>query len=168
MSMIKRFKSVFTKFIVLLLNTLGLSTFIACDGWINDVGGSVCMYGVPGNFFTVTGTITGDTDNNGTKEGVPNLKISVSTETSSEIDANSEDKLLDSTTTDENGHYSLSWNDMNSKNFSFIFTIEDVDGEENGTFETAILNEDYTELSKTAEKTDFGNLKITTTKNIEL
>ncbi|MCQ2591460.1 MAG: radical SAM-associated putative lipoprotein [Treponema sp.] len=166
--MIKKLKSVFTKLIVLFLNTLGLSSFIACDGWINDVGGSVCMYGVPGNFFTVTGSITGDTDNNGTKEGVPNLKISVSTETSNAMNEHSENETLASINTDENGHYSLSWNDMDSKNFSFIFTIEDEDGEKNGTFETTSFEENYTALSKSAEKSSFGNLIIKTTKNIEL
>ena len=111
----------------------------------------VCMYGVPGNFFTVDGTVT-DSQNN------PIKGIKVKAERANSAQNEDVDDLHNSEAvfTDENGVYHLSWNDYDSNSFQFIISAEDVDGEANGSYDNKTINVSFSNSNLTGH-TDFGN-----------
>lgn len=143
-------KSSIKRIIAKLFQILGISSLLTAFGcgnsnrYIAMYGVEpVDMYGTPSNFFTLDGTVT---DSNG--EAIKGIKI---TAKGNHEDAPSE-KFTSGYSNDE-GHYSIRWNDYNRDDFSFIITAEDVDGEENGSFNDKTIIVDFSETKKDNEDT---------------
>ena len=138
------------RFFYKLLKFLGICSLLAsfgCDTvFSND---AVCMYGVPGNFFTVDGTVT-DPEN----QPVKGIRITV--RNSSDDKTDEDDDWLDFSETDEDGKFSLFWNSFSSAGTAFYIFAEDVDGEENGLFENKTVDVEFSKKDY-AGKNGFGN-----------
>lgn len=159
-----------------ILKFLGISSLISCFG--GSSGGAVAMYGVPGNFFEIEGTVSGDSDSNGTLEKIPEVKISVKNRNSSSekqsisihslLSDESEDYFdRDYVKTNSEGKYSFEIYNFSSEDLIYEITFEDVDGEKNGSFEPHTEVFDFTEQDKTTEKEGW-NKRFQSTKNITL
>lgn len=133
------------------LNILGISSLISC---IQEIIDTPCMYGVPGNYFDVSGIIFGDTDGNGTKEGVSGINVTVKSKT--EVTADEEKPKHDIVTTDENGEFSFRFYCFANSKYDFEIIFTDEDGLENGSFETKNMDLNFTN-EKPNTKSDFGN-----------
>lgn len=125
-----------------LLNVLGITSLTSCLGGGGLFGGGVvCMYGVPCNSFTVTGIITGDTDNDGETEPVNGIRVKMLPveNTSSDSDTPAMKDYVISGENEENGAFLITYfssiEDSDFENKKFIVSFEDIDGEENGSFE---------------------------------
>lgn len=128
-----------------LLNFFGITSLMSCLG-INDY---VCMYGVPGNFFTIQGTVTGDIDGDSEKEGIPGICITIKNK-------ENDTKIIDDTQTDENGNFSFTFNCISSSQLDFELTFTDVDKELNGSFESKTESISFSKNEMNG-KSDFGN-----------
>ena len=143
-------KSSIKRIIAKLFQILGISSLLTAFGcgnsnrYIAMYGvGQVDMYGSPSNFFILDGTVT---DSNG--EPIKGIKI---TAKGIHEDAPSEDFTF--TYSDEEGNYSIKWRDSNRSEMNFIVTAEDVDGEENGSFNDRTIIVDFSETTKNDEDT---------------
>ena len=168
LNMAKKIKTGFIKILSKILQVLGITSLFSAFGCIGpSMYGSpvVCMYGVPGNFFTVDGKIT-DAQNN----PIEGIKIEAKRAPSAQgsEDDNSHYYNCEPVFTNENGAYHLFWNDYDSNSLQFVICAEDIDGAENGsyenkTIEVSFLNDNYT------GRTDFGNKEYEMrNKNIQL
>lgn len=110
----KKIKAGFKKIIAILCNFLGLGLITGCDNFIKSFA---AMYGCPPY---VAGHVTGDIDGDGTAEAVKGIQVTINTNPErSEI-------------TDEEGAYYV----YPGTAGTYTITFEDVDGEDNGSFET--------------------------------
>ena len=110
----KKIKAGFKKIIAILCNFLGLGLITGCDNFIK---GFAAMYGCPPY---VSGQVTGDIDGDGNLEPVEGIKVTVNSDPE------------ESVTTDEEGAYYV----YPGSAGTYTITFEDVDGEDNGSFET--------------------------------
>ena len=107
----------------------GVLSFSACYGV------QPCAYGSPNATYKLDGTIKSSVNNN----GINNLKISLT-------DLSSDYSLID-VTSDSVGNYSLTTNTF--PNDKFILKIKDVDGQENGNYESKDLTIDFSDINYT-------------------
>ena len=171
----KIIKSSFKKIIAKLFQILGISSLLVSFGACNhriikeEVIEGPVMYGVPGNFFTLEGTIT-DEDGNAIKG------ISLSAKAKADIpgneEADGEQKKFNvhsrKELSGEDGSFSLKWDDYDEKNLDFTIYIKDIDGEENGLFNDTTCDVTFDQSNSTG-KSDFGNGKYEITgKTIKL
>jgi hypothetical protein len=112
----KKIHSFFIKIIAAVCNFFGIGLITGCDGVVL-FSGAPAMYGSPP---LVSGYVTGDIDGDGKLEPVKGIKITSTTDASVEE------------FTSENGSYSF----RPLRNEKYIITFEDVDGEDNGSFNT--------------------------------
>ncbi|MCR4714175.1 MAG: radical SAM-associated putative lipoprotein [Treponemataceae bacterium] len=164
--MAKKIKTGFVKLLSKILQVLGITSLFSAFGCIEPVmygSPMVCMYGVPGNFFTVDGTIT-DAQNN----PIQGIKVNAKRVNSEQSD--DEDGLHNSADvfTNENGAYHLAWNDYDPNSFQFIISAEDIDGAENGSYDNKTINVSFSNSNLTGH-TGFGNGEYEiSNKNIQL
>lgn len=161
--MAKRIKLFTKRCIAKLFQVLGISSLFTAFGCTlinNHLGpvvmyGAPAMYGVPGNFFTLEGTVTDEAGN-----AINGIEVNIkSKENQTENPGATEyPQIEDQTQTDENGKFALYWNDMDKDNFEFILEIKDIDGELNGSFTDKTDSITFTQNEITG-KTDFGNTK---------
>lgn len=167
----KIIKSSFKRIIAKVLQVLGISSLLTSFGGctIKDqvIYGPV-MYGVPGNFFTLEGTVT---DENGNE-----IKgIELSAKAKADLPGNEEDGehkdfhvYSEKEITGEDGSFSLYWNDYDDNNLDFTIYIKDIDGEENGLFNDITEDVSFGKNNFT-DKSNFGNEKYKITgKTIKL
>ncbi len=144
------------RFLYKLFKFFGICSLLAAFGcdtvFSND---TVCMYGVPGNFFTIDGTVT-DSENNPVKGIKITVRKSADTKTEEADNALEDDDWLDFSETDEDGKYSLFWNCFSSDGSTFYILAEDTDGEENGSFENKTVDVEFLKKDY-AGKNGFGN-----------
>lgn len=169
----KIIKSSFKKIITKFFQVLGISSILTSFGSCIEIAygspDSPVMYGVPGNFFTLEGTIT-DEDGNAIK-GIE-LSAKAKADVPGYVDANGEHKEFyvhsRKELTGEDGFFSLYWNDYDDNNLDFTIYIKDIDGEENGLFND--ITEDVSfDKNNFTDKSNFGNEKYKITgKTIKL
>ena len=163
----KIIKSSFKKIIVKFFQILGISSLLTSFGACNfkpqeEVIYGPVMYGVPGNFFTLEGTIT-DEDGNAIK----GIELSAKAKADVPGNADEEDDDEDAErkkfyvycnpeTTGEDGFFSLYWNDYDRDNLDFTIYIKDIDGEENGLFNDTTYDITFNKSNSTG-KSNFGN-----------
>ena len=159
----KIIKSSFKKIITKLFQILGISSlfvsFGACNHMIRgDVTYGPVMYGVPGNFFTLEGTIT-DEDGNTIKG------ISLSAKAKADVPGNEDEEEGEHKKfyvhsrielSGEDGSFSLKWDDYDENNLDFTIYIKDIDGEENGLFNDTTYDVTFNQSNSIGES-DFGN-----------
>ena len=115
--------------------------------------GAPAMYGVPGNFFTLEGTVT-DEDGNAIKGIEVQIK---SRENQTENSESTDNTLIENQTyTNESGKFSLDWHYMNEDNLEFILEVKDIDGEKNGAFVDTTDSITFS-ANDISGRTDFGN-----------
>ena len=165
----KILKSSFKKLIAKLFQILGISSLITSFGGCSlmpDRNGAVrygaVMYGVPGNFFTLEGTIT-DEDGNAIKGIELNAKAKADVPGNADEKDDDEDTerkefyvYCNPETTGEDGFFSLYWNDYDNDNLDFTIYIKDIDGEENGLFNDTTYDVTFNKSNSTG-KSNFGN-----------
>ncbi len=136
-----------------LLQVLGISSLCTAFGCslLNNKWAPVAMYGVPGNFFTLEGTVT-DEDGN----AINGIEINVKTKENAEVPENP--SIETQTYTTETGTYSLTWHYMDKEELDWVLEIKDIDGNQNGSFEDTTDPITFTE-NDISGKTDFGNIK---------
>lgn len=144
-------KKLFKKIGLIILNALGISSLISCIQGIID---TPVMYGVPGNYFDVSGIVLGDTDGDGTKEGVSGINVTVKSQT--EVTDDRDKPSHDIVTTNKNGEFSFSFYCFSNSKYDFEIIFTDEDGLENGSFETKNIDLNFTD-EKPYKKSDFGN-----------
>ena len=169
----KIIKSSFKKIITKILQVLGISSILTSFGSCIEIAyGSPdypVMYGVPGNFFTLEGTIT-DENGNAIKGIELSVKAKADVPGNEEDDGEQKQFYVHSNviTTDADGHFALNWNDYDNDNLDFTIYIKDIDGEQNGLFND--ITEDVSfNKNNSIGKSDFGNGKYKITgKTIKL
>lgn len=119
-------KSPVQKIITAILGFFGIMTFTSC-------------YGMPANYTSLYGKVTGDDDGDDSTLAVPVEGIKVSVKDSA-------DQTLASTETGTDGTY---WLEIDEKpehlwgdNLTFVF--EDIDGAENGSYKTKTETKKFT------------------------
>ena len=143
-----------------LLTAFGCNSFLMAYGVIQPDPGAVCMYGVPGNYFTLEVTVVDEED-----KPIPHIQLELKTNKndSEEYVYPDEEHYF----SDENGKYKLHWNDYDSENLKFIIDVKDIDGEENGAFNDKTINVEFSDNTKTGT-TSFGNGEYKTNMKIKL
>ena len=168
----KIIKSSFMKIITKVFQVLGISSLLTAFGGCtienHDIYGPV-MYGVPGNFFTLEGTVT---DENGNAIKGIELSAKAKADVPGYVDAHGEHKEFyvhsRKEITGEDGSFSLYWNDYDDNNLDFTIYIKDIDGEENGLFNDITEDVSFGKNNFTG-KSNFGNEKYKITgKTIKL
>lgn len=156
----KIIKSSFKKIITKVFQVLGISSLITSFSSCSPE--YPVMYGVPGNFFTLEGTIT-DEDGNVIK-GIE-LNAKAKTDVPGNADEKDDDEdterkefyvYCNPETTGEDGSFSLYWNDYDNDNLDFTIYIKDIDGEENGLFNDTTYDVTFNKSNSTG-KSNFGN-----------
>ena len=154
----KKIKLFSKRIIIRLFQFLGISSLLTAFG-CGSRGPFIAMYGVepvdmygtPSNYFILDGTVT---DSNG--DPIQGIKI---TAKGKHEDAPSD--VFTSNFSNEKGYYRLRWNDSNRNDMSFYITAEDVDGEENGSFNDTTITIDFSKTPKTKNYTITGkNIKL--------
>ena len=163
----KIIKSSFKKIITKVFQVLGISSLITSFSSCSPE--YPVMYGVPGNFFTLEGTVT-DEDGNAIKGIELSAKAKADVPGNEEDDGEQKQFYVHSNviTTDADGHFALNWNDYDNDNLDFTIYIKDIDGEQNGLFND--ITEDVSfNKNNSIGKSDFGNGKYKITgKTIKL
>ena len=152
----KIIKSSFKKIITKVFQVLGISSLITSFSSCSPE--YPVMYGVPGNFFTLEGTVT-DEDGNAIKG------IELSAKAKADVPGNEEDNgeqkqfyvFSENEITGDDGSFSLYWNDYDYDNLDFTIYIKDIDGEENGLFNDITEDVSFNKSNSTGDKTPFGN-----------
>lgn len=123
----------YISFAAMILSLLGFST--SCDKIGEVIGGGLCMYGCPNADYEVSGAVSDEEGN-----PVEGIRVAI------EWDRGDSYQQRDTLFTDEKGEYLMK---MHQDAFFQKVTaeFEDVDGEANGSFESA---------SGEVEKPDFG------------
>ncbi|MDE6774594.1 MAG: radical SAM-associated putative lipoprotein [Treponemataceae bacterium] len=107
----------FRKIITAILGFFGIMTFTSC-------------YGMPANYTSLYGRVTGDDDRDDLTPAVPVQGIQVTVKDSA-------NQTIGSMTTNADGYYDLEIDEPpKSLRGNLTFTFEDIDGEENGVWET--------------------------------
>lgn len=110
-------KGSFRKIITAILGFFGIMTFTSC-------------YGMPANYTSLYGRVTGNDDEDASTPAVPVQGIQVTVKDSA-------DQTIGSTTTNTDGYYDLEIDEPpKSLRGKLTFTFEDIDGEENDSWET--------------------------------
>ena len=153
--MAEKLKLFSKKFFARLLQLLGITPLLTAFGCAKPMYGvirspAVCMYGVPGNFFTLEGTVVDEDE-----KPVPGIQLKVKTD--DEEEKSSVHPYEQSFYSDADGKYALTWNDYDSGNLKFVIDAQDIDGEENGAFTDKSFDVEFTD--KPYDKTNFGNRK---------
>lgn len=154
----KKIKISLKKIRGLLLNFFGIASiaaFTSCDGGgSSDVPGikpgetldvieggiQIALYGMPANFYSIKGTVTGDINGDGVAEPVPGIKITVNGE--GEFTAKPDENAV---RTDESGEFMATYWGKDRGEKSCILTFSDVDGEKNGSFKDKTIKVDLPE-----------------------
>ena len=124
----------FRKIITAILGFFGIMTFTSC-------------YGMPANYTSLYGRVTGDDDRDDLTPAVPVQGIQVTVKDSA-------DQTIGSTTTDTDGCSDLEIDEPpKSLRGKLTFTFEDIDGKENGSWETKTETIAFT-------KSDGDSLKV--------
>lgn len=127
-------ESSFRKIITAILGFFGIMTFTSC-------------YGMPANYTSLYGRATGDNDGDTSTPAVPVRGIQVTVKDSA-------DQTIGSMTTNTDGYYDLEIDEPpKSLRGNLTFTFEDIDGEENGVWETKTETIEFT-------KSDGDSLKV--------
>jgi len=122
----KCLRSLSKKLFTFVCSLLGLHFLISCGNNDDDRIKLVSLYGMPGNYGQISGTIRGDVNGDGTTQPLANVKIYGDEDKPGSTD----EKLI--LTTHEDGHYWISlW-----KNGEYTFRFVDGDGAENGQFKS--------------------------------
>ena len=156
----KIIKSSFKKIITKVFQVLGISSLITSFSSCSPE--YPVMYGVPGNFFTLEGTVT-DEDGNAIKGIELNAKAKADVPGNADEKDDDEDTerkefyvYCNPETTGEDGSFSLYWNDYDNDNLDFTIYIKDIDGEENGLFNDTTYDVTFNKSNSTG-KSNFGN-----------
>ena len=127
-------KGTFRKIISTILGFFGIMTFTSC-------------YGMPANYTSLYGQVTGDDDGDTSTAAVPVEGIKVTVKDSA-------DQTIGSTTTDTGGYYDMEIDEPpKSLRGKLTFIFEDIDGKENGSWEAATLPVEFA-------KSDGDSLKV--------
>ncbi|MDE5614217.1 MAG: radical SAM-associated putative lipoprotein [Treponemataceae bacterium] len=127
-------KDSFRKIITAILGFFGIMTFTSC-------------YGMPANYTSLYGQVTGDDDGDTSTAAVPVEGIKVTVKDSA-------DQTIGSTTTDTDGYYDMEIDEPpKSLRGKLAFTFEDIDGGQNGSWETKTETIAFT-------KSDGDSLKV--------
>jgi hypothetical protein len=127
-------RSILSKISAFMCSALGLAV-CACDSETlvtKKVEETLCMYGMPENYGSMSGTVYGNTG--GEKKPLPNVKIYG---TGKGLETSLEDGSLFKT--GEDGRYFIDIFDGGE----YTFTFKDGDGEENGLYETLEVKVDH-------------------------
>ena len=134
----KKIKLFSKRFITRLFQILGISSLLTAFGCGDHFGAvmygpePVDMYGTPTNYYILEGNIV-DEEN----KPIEGIKVSVQ---ANETDTYDKNELSFS---EENGSFYLKWSRFPSDNMDFTINLEDIDGEENGSFNNRTLNVEY-------------------------
>ena len=127
-------KGTFRKIITAILGFFGIMTFTSC-------------YGMPANYTSLYGQVTGDDDGDASSPAVPVEGIKVTVKDSAS-------QTIGSTTTDTDGYYDMEIDEPpKSLRGKLTFIFEDIDGKENGSWEAATLPVEFA-------KSDGDSLKV--------
>ncbi len=127
-------KGTFRKIISTILGFFGIMTFTSC-------------YGMPANYTSLYGQVTGDDDGDTSIPAVPVQGIQVTVKDSA-------DQTIGSTTTNTDGYYDMEIDEPpKSLRGKLTFIFEDIDGEKNGSWETKEKIEEFA-------KSDGDSLKV--------
>ena len=127
-------KGTFRKIISTILGFFGIMTFTSC-------------YGMPANYTSLYGQVTGDDDGDTSTASVPVEGIKVTVKDSA-------DQTIGSTTTDTDGYYDMEIDEPpKSLRGKLTFIFEDIDGEKNGSYNMATETIEFT-------KSDGYSLKV--------
>ena len=120
-----------------ILTVLGITSILSAIGCTvsrpgddDDDEGGLCYYGSPSNSYVLAGKITDASGN-----GIEDIKLGVTPVKKHEY----EKKFSKTALTDEKGNYRLNWNDEYCRR-DFVLTVEDIDGEVNGSFDNQTVN----------------------------
>lgn len=120
-------KGTFRKITTSILGFFGIMTFTSC-------------YGMPANYTSLHGWVTGDDDGDTSTPAVPveGIKVSVKDSTGREIAT---------AMTDAGGYYDMEIDELSAelRGDTLTFIFEDIDGEENGSYETQTETKKFTE-----------------------
>ena len=101
------------------------------------------------NYYTVTGTVVGDIDGDGINEPVQGMCI-----VSGPVSSVNGDMTFDGmeVISDENGEFSFIWKTIGNPKYGYnlgkvVLTIEDIDGNENGTFNSKTVEADFSKYN---------------------
>ena len=120
-------KSVFNRFLGFLCSLFGLPFLYSCDEGLGIfVTEGVAAYGMPPNWGYISGTVTGDSNGDGTATPLANVKIYADTENT--VYSADESGLVSITNDRGKFHIDL------YKEGTYTFRFEDGDGSENGSF----------------------------------
>ena len=137
------------KIVTLICGALGIGTLVSCYG----VVGPIEPYEV--NSFSLDGKIV-DEEN----KPVQGIQVSVKNKAG---DSNSIGADISSLSNNE-GYFSLDWYDNNYDNRSFTIDIEDIDGEENGSFDNITKDIEYQSNEKDSGRynyeKDLGTIQL--------
>lgn len=180
--MAKKIKSGFGRIISGLIKMLGISSLMTAFGCSYEIG---AMYGTPENNYVVTGTVK---DNDG--KAVKGIRVGIKKspddtseyggyykayrtweeydeETGYTFIKHEWSDYFDFTETDKNGNYKLEWRIKPKEDAKFILSAEDMDGEQNGSFQNKTSEIQFTGKDRTKDGSWVDTYEIKN-KNISL
>lgn len=139
----KKIKLFSKRIIIRLFQLLGISSLLTAFGCGNTfllaygtvVPEPVEEYGVPANYFTLEGKVEDEEHN-----PIKGIKVGIQTPIS---EYNEEPHSLSFGYSNEYGYYIINWHTFDTSDLNYIITVEDVDGEENGSFNNKTQIIDY-------------------------
>ena len=118
------------KIVTLICGALGIGTLVSCYGVVNPTE----------EIFSLSGTIVDEADN-----PIKGIKVSAGEPHTQGEDEESHDfDCYKTTYSNDDGTYSLSWSSYGL--YSVNVYVEDIDGEENGSFNNKLFEIDYSNV----------------------
>ena len=160
----KKIKLFSKRIIIRLFQLLGISSLMTAFGCGNTfllaygtvVPEPVEKYGVPANYFTLEGKVEDEEHN-----PIKGIRVSVQTPIN---EYNEVQTLIDFGYSNEYGYYIINWDTFDTYDLNYIITAEDVDGEENGSFNNKYQIIDYKDGRIGTREYKKSDITITLTK----
>ena len=127
------------KIVTLICGALGIGTLVSCYGVVNPTQ----------DVYSLSGTVVDE-------EGmtIPGIKVSaVSLQSWEQEDKPNDDSYYGSTKSRDDGTYYLSWEEAGA--YPAHIYVEDVDGDENGSFKNQLFDVDYMDVAGVDSKPGF-------------
>ena len=163
----KKIKLFSKRIIIRLFQLLGISSLLTAFGCGNTfllaygtvVPEPVEEYGVPANYFTLEGKVEDEEHN-----PIKGIRIDVQTHIN---EYNEEQSTIGFGYSNEYGYYIINWHTFDTYDLNYIITAEDVDGEENGSYNNKYQIIDYKDGRIDTRKYKKSDITLTLSKKGE-